>query len=348
MMMRTRTRNALAAAAVALAGLPVMGQDAGGASAPQQAAPSARSGLIGQKAAFPNVLGRDRSLPIERHITLPGLPATPVVVAPGNIGVPAVVGRPGVVVGDGLQVNGDYRGDKWNLHLHLGSGATILEDGRVYYPYASRRYYWRDGRVYSYPGWYYYRPSYYYSNRPVDGVLTQQVDYSLRTPQVAQPQPAPEAPAPELTALEKARLFMAADDLDRAIQYYREHLDEDAEDVGAMRAMGVAMVEAGRLEDGVAMIALAYRTDPLLARTPLDLATLGLDGRRYDNLLSRTLHFARRVDSGSAHLAGAVLLQADGKVAGAGRVLDRAEKAGLDDEVLDPMRRELGVPVRGG
>ncbi|MCC7388715.1 MAG: tetratricopeptide repeat protein [Phycisphaerales bacterium] len=351
-------RTALAAAAVVLAALPALGQDSKPQPQPAPAQvkpPSSRGGLLGQRAALPNVLGRNRTLPIERHITLPGLPiGTPMPRPP----MPAVVvGGPRVVTGSGLQVNGDYDGDKLDLHLHLGTGAGLIDDGRWYPPrgYAGRGYYYYNGRLYysggGYysPGGYYYRPRYYYySDEPVDGVLTERVDYTLRSPQTAQAPSEAVAPAPELTALEKAGLFMAADDLERAVRYYREHLDEDPEDVSAMRAMGVAMVEAGRVEDGVAVIAMAYRTDPLLARTALDLGAMGLDGRRYDSLLSRVLSFANKIDSGSAHLAGAVLLQADGKVAGANRVLDRAERAGLGAEVVDPMRRELGVPAQRG
>jgi hypothetical protein len=352
-------RTALAAAAVVLAGLPAMGQDSKPEPQPvpvRVKAPSSRGGLLGQRAALPNVLGRNRTLPIDRHITLPGLPVgTPMPQAPSPR--PAVVGWPRVGSGGGLQVDGDYDGEKLDLHLHLGNGGTLIDDGRWYSPrgYSGRGYYYYNGRLYysngGYyrPGGYYYTPRhYYYSDEPVDGVLTERVDYTLRAPQTAQAPSEAVAPAPELTALEKAGLFMAADDLERAVRYYREHLDEDPEDVSAMRAMGVAMVEEGRVEDGVAVVAMAYRTDPLLARTPLDLVALGLDGRRYDSLLSRVLSFANKVDSGSAHLAGAALLQADGKVAGANRVLDRAERAGLAAEVVDPMRRELGVPAQRG
>lgn len=318
------------------------------ATAPAQPTTS-RSGLIGQPAALPNVLGRNRSLPIERRITLPGLPAgtpAPVVYQPATVGIPSAVGRRGYHYDDGVRVEGSYDGDDFTISFHLGTGANLFDSRRTYYPagYATRGYYIRDGRVYYNPAWYYYNSGAYLSTQPVNGVLTQQVDYTLRSPQVAQPQPAPEPQRP-LTAIERAHLLMAADEPDDAIRAFRDHLDEDPEDVGAMRGLGVAMIEANRADDGIAMIALAYHTDPLLARTALDLQELGLDGRRYDNLLARVLQFAKRVDSGSAHLAGVMLLQADGKVSGAARVLDRAENAGLADDIVDPLRRELGVPA---
>lgn len=315
----------------------------------QTTQPSSRGGLLGQPAVLPNVLGWNRSLPIERQITLPGLPAgTPTVYQPGTVGVPAVVGGRHYYNHDGVWVDGSYDGDDLRLRFHLGTGADLLRRGRYYYyptAYTNRGYYYRDGRLCYDPSWYYYRTGVSLSTGPVDGVLTTRVDNSLRSTPVA-PQPPAPLPEVELTAIERARLLMAADEVEDAIESFRDHLDEDPEDVEAMRDLGVALVEAGRTEDGVAAIALAYRTDPLLARSVFDLTGLGLEGRRYDNLLSRVLLLARKVDSGSAHLAGAMLLQADGKVAGAARVLDRAERAGLGDEVVGPLRRELGIPAQ--
>jgi hypothetical protein len=306
-----------------------------------------RGGLVGQRAVLPNVLGGNRSLPIDRRITLPGLSA-PAVYQPATARIPAVVGRHYEGYRDGIRVDGRYDGDKFTLNFHLGQGSNLIDPHRTLYPagHADGGYFVRNGRVYYNPSWYYYNSGAYLSTRPVDGVLTQRVDYTLRSPQTAQPQqPAPE-PERELTAIERATLFMAADDLDRAIEAFRDHLDEDPEDVGAMRSLGTAMVEAGRTEDGIAVIAMAYRTDPMLARTALDLNSLGLDSRRFDTLLSRVLQFAERTDSGSGHLAGVMLLQADRKLTGATRVLDRAEKADLAGEIVDAFRRELGVPAR--
>ncbi|MBK7403945.1 MAG: hypothetical protein IPJ41_04770 [Phycisphaerales bacterium] len=322
--------------------LAVAGLGAGAFGQSQSQLPTPQGGLSGQRADFPNVLSPDATLPINRHITLPGLPTAP---GPNRVApVPAVVGGPGTVVGtDGVRINGQYNNGDFSLNFHLGSGLRgVVQPGVLY---------GRDGYYYAPYGWsrtspwWRYRYGEYYSNAPVDGVLTQRVDYSLRAPQLTQPPAPAQEPPRELTAIEKARLLMAADELDSAIASYRDHLDTDPEDVKAMREMGLAMIEDDRPDDGVAMVALAYRTDPSLARAPIELAPLGLDGRRYDSLLAKALQFARRTDSGSAHLVGAILLQADGKYSGAARVLDRAEKAGLSGDVLDPVRREIGRPA---
>ncbi|HZW09403.1 MAG TPA: hypothetical protein VFF69_05815 [Phycisphaerales bacterium] len=306
---------------------------------PNATRPSARGGLMGVPAKLPNVLGRNRSLPLERRITLPGLapdghPGSGPVVGPigGPIWDPDCDFDRGGLVVDGRVIDGD-----WKVGFHLGGPSLIDCDKDDHHHHD----HWFHGVPW------YYRYGSWYRTGAIDGVYTQPVDYSLRMPQIAQPPAPPAQPERELTAIERAELLMAVEELDGAISAYREHLGADPEDVQAIRALGLAMIEDGRFEDGVAMVALAYRTDPMLARTPLDLAALGLDGKRYNSLLARVLGFAKRTDSGSAHLVGAMLLQADGKLSGAARVLERSEKAGLEDAIADAFRRELGRPANG-
>ncbi len=319
-------------------------------------------GVQGQRASLPG-LNRSGGSLLNRQITLPGLSPT----QPRAGGTADVAGHPGYIYGgrgaDGIHIGGAYDDGDLSLRLHLGSGgsgAVLLPDGRVYYPaggggYAAGVYtqgtYLHTGLhtgrygygAYSNPYWY-YDSGRYWSRRPVDGVLNRQLDPTL----LMRPQPLPAQPVEpvrELTALERARAFLKADEAEKAVTAFRDHLDEDPEDVNAMRSLGLAMLDAGRLSDGTAMVALAYRTDAMLARKPADLDELGLGARRHDRLLSRVLAYAKRTDAGSAHLAGVVLLQAEGKVAGASRVLDRAERAGLDEDIVDALRRELGTPA---
>lgn len=312
---------------------------------------SRRSGLSGVPARLPNVLGFDRSLPIERQITLPGLPGSPTpTFAPGVVGVPAVVGGSyGYAVRDGVSVDARYEGDRLSLDLHLGTDArrfltpprgyrsVVGPDGRCYYIPISRGYY--------YPNQYYLTSGTYFSTRAVDGGGYRYPDPSLAgTPT---PVPAQAAPAPELTDLERASLAHRLDELDIAIRAYRDHLEEDPEDMQALRALGLALLESGDQEDAIATLGLAYHTDPALARTAADLESLGITGRRFDSLLGRAMGLARRLDSGRAWLAGLVLLQADDKLSGAARVLREAERAGLEMEICEAFEREIGRPAAG-
>lgn len=310
-----------------------------------------RVGTQGQRVRMPGMANPGRTLPIHRQSNVPGFTNTQPSLGVPNSGVnfPGPVPVRGVVT-EGTYLNGSYDGGNLALQFHLGSGATLLPDGTVLYPRTAHttRYLLQNGRYgdgyYWYDPYWYYDSGRYWSTRPIDGVLTRQVDPTL----LVRPQPTPQpaaAPVPELTSLEKAHKYLADDEAEKAIEAFRDHLKEDPEDMDAVRGLGLAMLDAGRMSDGTALIALAYHTDALLARTPVDLDELGLGARRYDRLLTRVLGYAKRTDANAAHLAGVLLLQAEGKVAGATRVLDRAERAGLEEDVVDAFRRELGTPA---
>ena len=352
--MRFRTRTT--ALCVAAMGLLAMAPAAGGQteadapSANRNGTPIRSVGHQGQRVRLPGMANPGRTLPIHRQITLPGLSPSPL-----GTGGQTPVGGPVVYPthgrsGDGLRVHGSYDDGNLALRFHLGSGATLLPDGTVLTPRGiyTTGYYLRSGGYgngYGFNPYWYYDSGRYWSSRPVDGVLARQIDPTLLMQPLPQAPVQPAEPARELTPLELAHAYFAADEAERAIQEFRDHLLDDPEDVDAMRALGLAMLDAGRLSDGTAMVALAYRTDALLARSPVDLDELGLGARRHDRLLSRVLAYAKRTDASSAHLAGVVLLQAEGKTAGATRVLDRAERAGLDEDIVDAFRREIGTPA---
>lgn len=356
-MLRTGTNPALVMCAVFClmmsGGMAQAQNTSGGQTSGGKGIPARSVGHQGARVRLPGMANPGRTLPIHRQLTLPGLSPVPV-----NGGVqPGYVGRPGVYLpssgNGGVTLDGSYEDGDLSVRFHLGNGATYLPDGRVYYPYRTGVYtegvYLQSGAYrggYRYNPYWYYDSGRYWSNDPVDGVVIRQLDPTLLMRPIPQPAAAPAAePEIELTAIERAQLLMRADRAEDAIDAYEEHLKEDPEDVDAIRVMGIATLEAGRIDDGTALIALAYHTDALLARKPVDLEEIGLGARRHDRLLGRALAYAKRTDAGSAHLAGVVLLQAEGKTAGATRVLDRAERAGLDADITDAFRRELGTPA---
>jgi hypothetical protein len=358
MLHRVTTPVLLAAGLLCLAatGPTVIAQSETGQRSVQKGIPARTIGIQGQRARLP-VPGNSGRTPIQRQTTLPGLSTNTSSVGGGAGGQPGIVVRPGGYVhhGSGVRLDGSYDDGGLSLRFHLGNGARLLRDGTLYYPagrYSTGVYtegtYLHTGRYgsgYHYNPYWYYDSGRYWSTQPIDGVMTRQLDPTL----LMRPQPQqvmqPAEPPRELTPLELARVYFAADEAEKAIEAFRDHLAEDPEDVDAMRSLGLAMLDAGRLSDGTAMVALAYRTDALLARSPVDLDELGLGARRHDRLLSRALTYAKRTDASSAHLAGVVLLQAEGKTAGAIRVLERAERAGLEEDITDAFRRELGTPV---
>lgn len=171
-------------------------------------------------------------------------------------------------------------------------------------------------------------------NRLIEGV---QPGSSLAFPaSAAAPAPAPEPP----TTLEQARVFFEGGQVESAIEQYRRHLVVDREDFAAAAELGMVLIEAGRGDDGVAMISFAYSMDPALGSWPLSDRIL-LDSKRWRKIVVRGVQHANRRDSASAWLAVAVLMQAEGRRDVARRMLDRATDRGLDATVAGAMRSVL-------
>lgn len=157
--------------------------------------------------------------------------------------------------------------------------------------------------------------------------------------------PAAVPPPPPPTVLERARGAMAARAWEDAIGLYEEALDPErggnAEDHSAMRELGFALGTAGRLEQAASVVRLAYEQDPTLAARPVDVTWDG-DGWWLRGLTRRAVREATEVPTGTNWLLVAVLMQADGRNDHALRMLERAEAAGLEGEVLSAMRAAVG------
>src|SRR5690606_7129054 len=83
------------------------------------------------------------------------------------------------------------------------------------------------------------------------------------------PPPLPAEPARELTTLEYADILLAEGQAERAAEVYQDHLRESPDDAEAQRSLAVALLEAGRPQQAVAVAAMAYDTDPTLAMRPI-------------------------------------------------------------------------------
>ncbi len=93
--------------------------------------------------------------------------------------------------------------------------------------------------------------------------------------------------------------------------------------------------------DNVGMLRQAYRTDPNLAAEPIVASDLGIDDAELRRLASGTVLYAHRADSGSAWLSVATLLQAQGKRQAAREMVAKAEKKGVEAEIVAPMKAAL-------
>ncbi len=207
--------------------------------------------------------------------------------------------------------------------------------------------------------------NYTYSTSPAIGVMplpapalvfdpvTGTYVYSYGNPNAAPPvaAPAPSAappvvaaeppPPPPPTPLELARLNLRFGMPERAVTGLREHLLSSPDDGQALRLLGLALLAQKRIDDGVAAIRQAYRTEPTLAYEPIHAPSIGLHPDELRRLVLRTVTYANRVDTGSAWLTVAVLMQSEGRKPVARTMLDRVRARGMETDVLAALDEAL-------
>jgi hypothetical protein len=260
----------------------------------------------------------------------PGISAAPPIgmVGGGMVVVgPGIVGSSGLAIGgDGLTVDGSYTGDRLRLGFHVGAGGlvrylpprrAVVYSGYPYYPWGSYDPYCNDGyqRYTSFGGGYggFYDPALVWPG--------------YNTPA---PQPQPE-PTPPLTSRELGDLALKIGEPEAAIDAYRKHLDAHPDDPEVMRRLGMAMIDARNVREGVAMVALAYRTDPRLCERPVPADLLGEARADLRTAVNRVSIYANNTDLASAWLTMAVLVQSEGRTDVARRMAERARTSGLDE-----------------
>lgn len=171
---------------------------------------------------------------------------------------------------------------------------------------------------------------------------TQFPDWSL-----ARTASAASAPAEPKTDADRGDRELAAGNTERAIRAYTVHLGSFPGDSQTRRALGVALIAAGRSKEGASVVLEAYRRTPALAGTPYR-STL-LDEGRLHGVIQRAAQEGTRASSASAWLAAAVLTQADQRPAAARRMVERAVACGLDPSIssalLEVLERQTPMGV---
>lgn len=235
-----------------------------------------------------------------------------------------------ITEGSGLTVDGTYRGEKWGIDFHLGTGqSTHTGAGRC-----------DDDRMpggYSYPYPVGYTRGAWYSTPPQQAQPQVIVLPAPMTSTPATPEPAPAPP----TDLERAHIFLQDGDAPSAIAAFTLHLGSQPEDARAMRLLAAALLLDKRTDDGVAMMRSAYRAEPALARAPLRAEELGLREAGLRDLVIRAVMHANRLGSGSSWWTVTVLMQAQGKAEQARAMLDRAKTQGIDADLDAAMTAAL-------
>lgn len=273
----------------------------------------------------------------------PDLDGRPIHIGPGYVGNPGHI-----TSGTGVVIDGKARGDHWNLRFHLGSGYTYSPWWK---PWQYPNYRWND---YYYPAYYgnWIYPSYGYSSSSystplvygqpdpyvISGINPAAVYAAALSAQAAQTAQPPREPTP----LEKADALLLYGEPKASAEAYRKYLEDAPDDASAMRSLAIALLQLRRFDEAVAVMAMAYDKQPRLARTPIDPAFFG-DAAGLRKSLNSAVNYANRVNSGSAWLLVAALMQAEGRDDVALRMTERARAAGLAEPVAtqlaDVLRR---------
>ena len=246
----------------------------------------------------------------------------------------------GVIItsGSGLVVDGSFHDDNFNLGIHLGASPVRIRHHHddcfdpCDFPHFPRFF-----GGFGFSDFYY--PSYGRRYSSIDGGYYA-IDPALAYQPPAPVEAAPTEPVDAVTDRELADLYLRAGDTREAIAMYRRHLERYPSDAEAMRSLGIALLADNDVKEGVAVIGMAYRTDPRLAADPIprDLFESATELRR---AVSKVSVYANRVETGSAWLALAALMQAEGRTGQARTMVERARAAGLEAEVTDTMLIEL-------
>lgn len=241
--------------------------------------------------------------------------------------------HPGVITsGSGISVRGSFGDDNFRVRFRVGSPFETHRRGHGHHGHHGHHH----GAIFnppffhtSIPWWYDYDRGNRYTQ--IYGF------YGPADPNLYTVAPAPAAPAvteqpTPSTDKELGETYLAAGYPEVAVKALRQWLAAHAGDVDAMRLLGVALIESGQLQEGASMVAMAYRTDPSLAARPLD-SRLFRSREQLREAVRRASIFANRVNSASAWLTVAVLMQAEGRDATARSMIEKARKAGLEQAV---------------
>ncbi|MGE3323577.1 MAG: hypothetical protein AB7K52_15115 [Phycisphaerales bacterium] len=240
--------------------------------------------------------------------------------------------------GDGLGtfVNGRIDSDRFRLGFTLGGNPFIVDrhgfahDVGHFYRFSRHRSF-HFGYPLFYSSGYDGRYSSYYA--PIYGQLVtidpRAIDPALYTPSQAPPVQFDES---LLSDVERGHLALERGDAGDAIGFYSTHLAAHDSDADAMRWLATALLLNSKPAEGVAMMIMAYQTDPALAGSPLIASRFGGDAALNARFVA-AVGYANSTRGSSAYFTASVLAQALEKPLVARRLLEKARAAGLDRAV---------------
>ncbi len=147
-------------------------------------------------------------------------------------------------------------------------------------------------------------------------------------------------PEARLNAFEKAGNRLYDGTPDEAVVLLRMFTRQHPDDAEAARALALALIDSRRTREGVELIGQVYARHPALADSALPRDSVGPEHEMRD-LVVRVVEFAQRENTAAAWLTVAMLMQAEGRLDPALKMIDRADTRQLSAEVSAAMRSAL-------
>lgn len=152
--------------------------------------------------------------------------------------------------------------------------------------------------------------------------------------------PAPDDPEADLTQFEKAGNRLYDGNPEAAVVLLRSYTAANPDDAEAVRALALALIDARRTKDGVELMGLVYAQSPALASSALPADAVG-PVPELRTLVVRVVEHAHKLNTPAAWLTVAALMQAEGRLEPALKMLDRADAVNLSPDVSSAMRAAL-------
>jgi tetratricopeptide (TPR) repeat protein len=249
----------------------------------------------------------------------------------------------GGVAADGTTIDGSTQSDHFRLRWHIGADCNKPghggHDGHwprncnnfPYYPTWWSGW-WGYGSGYNnYPNYVYSGPWY-----GTDPFVTQGTASTSSTTSSANNTGTTQAPR-QLSPIELADEAWQSGHMNEAVRYFKEYLSGAPDDTDAMRFLALAYIDQKKLDEGVALMAMAYEKTPQLASRPLPAADIPGGDEQMRRRVNTMSAYANRTKTGSAWLMMAVLVQSEGREPIAKTMAERAAKAGLSEKVASEL-----------
>ncbi len=243
--------------------------------------------------------------------------------------------------GNGFHADGSYNDDHFRLRWHVGPDCHNhhVDNG---WP----NYCWRYPLYNYWNSWWFYNSYYPGYNSTVYSGPWYGTDPFVSTGQTAAAPQSSSATSTTstprtLTPIELADMAWQNGDVGQAISHFKDYIAGAPDDMDALRYLALAYMDDRKLDQAVAVMAMAYERTPQLASRSLPSSDVPGGERQMRRRVNAISGYANRTKTGSAWLTLAVLIQSEGRETAARPIVDRAAKAGLNPTIVAEMKAAL-------